>query len=206
MLHVKNVESCLGLDPCIGNSLFYEFPHISQFTICNSTFPSFVNKSAENSLSDQEQTNGLNTIPTNLSAIVNEEKGNNMDTTLTILSAFADSDDSDLESNKTSSKTASEEGSLKSKVRRHKKRSPSRLRKNPKAPKRFKSSYICFFVSKQREIKDALGEKSTVRILTIKTFLKHTEKVLKSQFFIHTFLRLQKYLNDQRKCGKRSQM
>jgi hypothetical protein len=31
-----------------------------------------------------------------------------------------------------------------------------------KAPKRFKSSYICFFMAKQPEIKDSLGDKATV--------------------------------------------
>lgn len=42
------------------------------------------------------------------------------------------------------------------------KREPSQLRKAPQAPKRFKSSYICFFMAKQQEIKDQLGEGSTV--------------------------------------------
>lgn len=46
--------------------------------------------------------------------------------------------------------------------RRPKKRDGSSLRKAPQAPKRFKSSYICFFMAKQPEIKDALGEKATV--------------------------------------------
>ncbi|KAL7579085.1 hypothetical protein ACA910_019120 [Epithemia clementina (nom. ined.)] len=36
------------------------------------------------------------------------------------------------------------------------------LRKAPQAPKRFKSSYICFFMAKQPEIKDSLGDKATV--------------------------------------------
>jgi len=36
------------------------------------------------------------------------------------------------------------------------------LRKAPQAPKRFKSSYICFFMAKQAEIKDELGDKATV--------------------------------------------
>jgi hypothetical protein len=43
-----------------------------------------------------------------------------------------------------------------------KKRDGSTLRKAPQAPKRFKSSYICFFMSKQPEIKDELGDKATV--------------------------------------------
>lgn len=38
----------------------------------------------------------------------------------------------------------------------------SSLRKAPQAPKRFKSSYICFFMAKQPEIKEALGDKATV--------------------------------------------
>jgi hypothetical protein len=36
------------------------------------------------------------------------------------------------------------------------------LRKAPQAPKRFKSSYICFFVAKQAEIKQELGEAASV--------------------------------------------
>ena len=36
------------------------------------------------------------------------------------------------------------------------------LRKAPQAPKRFKSSYICFFMAKQPEIKVSLGDKATV--------------------------------------------
>ena len=43
-----------------------------------------------------------------------------------------------------------------------KKRDGSTLRKAPQAPKRFKSSYICFFMAKQPEIKDELGSKATV--------------------------------------------
>lgn len=43
-----------------------------------------------------------------------------------------------------------------------KKRDSSSLRKAPQAPKRFKSSYICFFMAKQPEIKNELGDKSTV--------------------------------------------
>jgi hypothetical protein len=36
------------------------------------------------------------------------------------------------------------------------------MKKAPQAPKRFKSSYICFFVAKQPEIKEELGEKASV--------------------------------------------
>lgn len=43
-----------------------------------------------------------------------------------------------------------------------KKRDAGALRKAPQAPKRFKSSYICFFMAKQPEIKDELGDKATV--------------------------------------------
>lgn len=42
------------------------------------------------------------------------------------------------------------------------KKDSSTLRKAPQAPKRFKSSYICFFMAKQPEIKLELGEKATV--------------------------------------------
>lgn len=43
-----------------------------------------------------------------------------------------------------------------------KKRDAQGLRKNPMAPKRFKSSYIMFFMSKQPDIKAELGDKATV--------------------------------------------
>jgi len=43
-----------------------------------------------------------------------------------------------------------------------KKKDSSTLRKAPQAPKRFKSSYICFFMAKQPEIKNELGDKATV--------------------------------------------
>ena len=36
------------------------------------------------------------------------------------------------------------------------------LRKAPQAPRRFKSSYILFFMEKQKEIKAELGEKASV--------------------------------------------
>ncbi len=42
-----------------------------------------------------------------------------------------------------------------------KKNGPS-LRKAPQAPKRFKSSYICFFMAKQSEIKEELGESASI--------------------------------------------
>ena len=42
------------------------------------------------------------------------------------------------------------------------KREKACLIKAPQAPKRFKSSYICFFMAKQPEIKDDLGDKATV--------------------------------------------
>ena len=43
-----------------------------------------------------------------------------------------------------------------------KKRDAHALRKAPQAPKRFKSSYICFFMAKQPEIKAELGEDANV--------------------------------------------
>lgn len=46
-----------------------------------------------------------------------------------------------------------------------KKRDSAALRKAPQAPKRFKSSYICFFMEKQPEIKQELGPKATVSLL-----------------------------------------
>lgn len=45
---------------------------------------------------------------------------------------------------------------------KRKKRERNNLRKAPQAPKRFKSSYICFFTSKQSEIKERLGSTATV--------------------------------------------
>lgn len=47
-----------------------------------------------------------------------------------------------------------------------KKRDATALRKAPQAPKRFKSSYICFFMAKQPEIKRELGEKATVTAIS----------------------------------------
>ena len=46
--------------------------------------------------------------------------------------------------------------------KKSKKRDGTTLRKAPQAPKRFKSSYICFFMAKQPEIKEALGDKASV--------------------------------------------
>lgn len=46
--------------------------------------------------------------------------------------------------------------------RKNKKRDATTLRKAPQAPKRFKSSYICFFMAKQPEIKEELGDKASV--------------------------------------------
>ncbi|GAX22157.1 high mobility group protein B4 [Fistulifera solaris] len=43
-----------------------------------------------------------------------------------------------------------------------KKRKGPALRKAPQAPKRFKSSYICFFMAKQSEIKKELGESASI--------------------------------------------
>jgi high mobility group protein B2 len=45
---------------------------------------------------------------------------------------------------------------------KRKRREKSSLRKHPGAPKRFKSSYICFFTAKQPEIKERLGSTATV--------------------------------------------
>jgi hypothetical protein len=50
----------------------------------------------------------------------------------------------------------------KSPKRTRKKRDITAMRKAPQAPKRFKSSYICFFTSKQSEIKEELGKDATV--------------------------------------------
>jgi len=46
--------------------------------------------------------------------------------------------------------------------KRKKRYSASVMRKAPQAPKRFKSSYICFFIAKQTEIKESLGEEANV--------------------------------------------
>lgn len=47
-----------------------------------------------------------------------------------------------------------------------KKRDSSILRKAPNAPKRFKSSYICFFMAKQPEIKEELGQHASVSAIS----------------------------------------
>lgn len=49
---------------------------------------------------------------------------------------------------------------------RKNKRGPHTMRKAPYAPKRFKSSYICFFMAKQGEIKEALGDEATVALIS----------------------------------------
>jgi high mobility group protein B3 len=48
------------------------------------------------------------------------------------------------------------------KKRKKNQRDGSSLRKCPTAPKRFKSSYICFFMAKQPVIKEELGDSATV--------------------------------------------
>jgi high mobility group protein B1 len=48
------------------------------------------------------------------------------------------------------------------KSKRKREASSSRIRKPPEAPKRFKSSYILFFMAKQKEIKDEIGEGASV--------------------------------------------
>jgi hypothetical protein len=58
--------------------------------------------------------------------------------------------------------TAPTRESLTMSPKRKKKRDLSSLRKAPQAPKRFKSSYICFFTTKQPGIKENLGDKATV--------------------------------------------
>lgn len=45
-----------------------------------------------------------------------------------------------------------------------KKRDSSALRKAPQAPKRFKSSYIMFFMAKQQKIKAELGAGASVSL------------------------------------------
>ena len=46
-----------------------------------------------------------------------------------------------------------------------KKKKPSPLRKAPQAPKRFKSSYILFFLHVQVKAKAELGARASVRML-----------------------------------------
>lgn len=50
--------------------------------------------------------------------------------------------------------------------KRKSKRDPHAMRKAPHAPKRFKSSYICFFMAKQGEIKESLGDEATVALIS----------------------------------------
>jgi hypothetical protein len=54
------------------------------------------------------------------------------------------------------------EESIPSAKKGKKKRDSSTFRKAPQAPKRFKSSYICFFMAKQPVIKAELGENANV--------------------------------------------
>jgi hypothetical protein len=65
-----------------------------------------------------------------------------------------------------------------------KKRDSSALRKAPQAPKRFKSSYICFFMAKQPDIKGELGNKATVTEISKRSaemwyvlLFEHTAKI-----------------------------
>ncbi len=48
-----------------------------------------------------------------------------------------------------------------------KKRDGPNLRKAPGAPKRFKSSYIMFFMAKQKEIKEELGDGASVSLFIL---------------------------------------
>jgi HMG (high mobility group) box len=47
-----------------------------------------------------------------------------------------------------------------------KKREATTMRKDPRAPKRFKSSYICFFMEKQPVIKEELGDQASVTAIS----------------------------------------
>jgi hypothetical protein len=42
----------------------------------------------------------------------------------------------------------------------------AQLKKAPQAPKRFKSSYICFFMAKRPEIKQELGTKASMTVIS----------------------------------------
>jgi hypothetical protein len=53
--------------------------------------------------------------------------------------------------------------------KQRRKRDVTTMRKAPQAPKRFKSSYICFFTSKQAEIKKSMGDKATVMEISKKS-------------------------------------
>ena len=58
-------------------------------------------------------------------------------------------------------------GPIPSTTKNKKKREHSVLRKAPQAPKRFKSSYIMFFMAKQDEIKAELGPGAAVSFFCI---------------------------------------
>lgn len=64
--------------------------------------------------------------------------------------------------NATSQKQVTNSKAPPSSPKNRRKRDVTTMRKAPQAPKRFKSSYICFFTSKQTEIKNILGDKATV--------------------------------------------
>jgi hypothetical protein len=64
------------------------------------------------------------------------------------------------------------------KAHKKKGRDSSTLRKAPQAPKRFKSSYICFFMEKQPEIKEELGSKATVS----DSFVRKYVSLIRSNF------------------------
>ena len=54
---------------------------------------------------------------------------------------------------------------------------PGTLRKAPQAPKRFKSSYILFFMAKQQEIKSSIGPNAGVSLYpfySLFTVCQHT--------------------------------
>ena len=104
-----------------------------------------------------------------------------------------------------------------------KKRGSHSLRKAPQAPKRFKSSYICFFMAKQPEIKETLGDDATVsaehdmwRPFVNPRFYITFVLVFLHSSHVHAWLqclllhllcrcRLQQYPRNQLKCGAISQ-
>lgn len=59
----------------------------------------------------------------------------------------------------------------------NKKKGKSTLRKAPQAPKRFKSSYILFFVHVQVKIKAELGGRASVRALFISSFIRRVNHI-----------------------------
>lgn len=69
-------------------------------------------------------------------------------------------------------------------VKIKKKRDASTLRKAPQAPKRFKSSYIMFFMAKQQEIKAELGGGASVS--SHECFLRKRAN-LRNQTYAHSF-------------------